>query len=433
MKRFSITFIILSAFAAALCSCTKYNAIDEFILAPGHKSEYVITSEATRFSVSFGCSGTWSANVADGSCWIDVNPKSGDPGKGSFTISLEKNESQEARDSRIAVSYGNSIKYFSIHQEGRSRQKYAYTGNELIEPFTLAYDYFLEEDFMPESIDVQGDVLNKGQYYELMCLLLNDISKGGNEWRTKIYSNPMYIDPDPIESSTYDSYDKDTIDLSEIISYNERQIRFASNNGGSFSHACSDGNISFSFNRSVVVTARALYYCFKNEELPEQVSSWQSDFLSDLNYYSSQIEDAYCSMKDPLLIETRDKIIAGKKTSLEKAIALFEFARDEWEWESYDNSKRGASAVIICKSGNSCDLTHGLIALARATGIPARYVYAPATVYPSGNVWGNIWAEIYVDGVWYICDTSNNGCTFDNPLWLRERTIVRGKYKDLLF
>lgn len=431
MKQFPSTFIILSIFAAALCSCTKDKTLDEFVLDPGHQSEYDISSRGTSYSVSFSSPCAWSAKVEDDAAWLDVNPKSGNSGKGTFTIKVEKNDIQDSRGSMIAITYGNSIKYITIRQKGSSRQKYSYAGANLIEPFTSAYEYFLKEDTMPESLEIQSDVLNKGQYYELMNLLLMDISKGGEGWRTKVYSNPKNSAPDPIESLLYDSYDNATVRLSEILSYNERQMRFASNNDGFFSTACSDGNITFSFTRCVIVTARVLYSYFKNDRLPETVSSWQSNFLSNLFYCNNQIEDVYCSLEDPILVETRDRIISGKITTLEKAKALFEFARDEWEWESYDNSRKGAINVIECKSGNSCDLTHGLVALARSAGIPARYVYAPNTVYPSGNVWGNTWAELYVDGVWYICDTSNNSCTFGKPLWILEKTIVRGKYKDL--
>jgi transglutaminase-like putative cysteine protease len=136
------------------------------------------------------------------------------------------------------------------------------------------------------------------------------------------------------------------------------------------------------------------------------------------------------------VIAARDAAIKGlpaDATDRQKAEAIYYYARDNWTWENYQNTKKGAVGTINAKAGNCCDLTHGIIAIARSAGIRARYVHGPETYYPSGSIWGHVWPELYVDGVWYICDASNNASVFGTPTWDLVKTEIRGKYKDLPF
>ena len=54
---------------------------------------------------------------------------------------------------------------------------------------------------------------------------------------------------------------------------------------------------------------------------------------------------------------------------------IFEFVRDEIGYESYKGSLRGARGTLWSKAGNALDQASLLIALLRASGIPARYVH----------------------------------------------------------
>lgn len=64
-----------------------------------------------------------------------------------------------------------------------------------------------------------------------------------------------------------------------------------------------------------------------------------------------------------------------------------------------------SAVTTLQKSGGMCrDYTHVMIALARAAGIPARYVgvYAPGLVPPDFHAV----AEVHVDGQWWVVDAT---------------------------
>jgi transglutaminase-like putative cysteine protease len=48
-----------------------------------------------------------------------------------------------------------------------------------------------------------------------------------------------------------------------------------------------------------------------------------------------------------------------------------------------------------------------VVALCRAAGIPARFSHAKNCKFNSGLVTGHVWAQIYIDGVWYTADATS--------------------------
>lgn len=72
---------------------------------------------------------------------------------------------------------------------------------------------------------------------------------------------------------------------------------------------------------------------------------------------------------------TSDPFIIAKAAELgHDAQRLFAFVRDEIGYESYKGSLRGARGTLWSKAGNALDKASLLIALLRASGVPARYV-----------------------------------------------------------
>lgn len=106
------------------------------------------------------------------------------------------------------------------------------------------------------------------------------------------------------------------------------------------------------------------------------------------------------------------KLTSKYSTKLEKATAIFNYVRDNLGYSYYANSRKGAAKTLRTKRGNCCDHANLIVALCRASKIPARYSHAKGCRFGSGLVTGHVWAQIYVNGRWYSAD----GTSYRNSL-----------------
>ncbi len=102
------------------------------------------------------------------------------------------------------------------------------------------------------------------------------------------------------------------------------------------------------------------------------------------------------------------KLIAGKSSTWDKANAIFKYVRDNIQYEYYSDTKYKAIGTYLNKRGNCCDHANLIVALFRAAGIPARFSHAQGCTFSSGLVAGHVWAQIYIDGVWYSADATSS-------------------------
>lgn len=128
------------------------------------------------------------------------------------------------------------------------------------------------------------------------------------------------------------------------------------------------------------------------------------------------------------------KITKGCKTKLAKAKAIYYWVRDNIGYSYYYNTKYGAKGAISKRTGNCVDQSHAIVALCRASKIPARYVHGKCK-FVSGNWYGHVWTQIKVGKTWYVADASNfelNGFGVVNN-WRSDAYKVHGKYNSLRF
>ncbi len=303
--------------------------------------------------------------------------------------------------------------------------KKTYT-EQLVDALAVAYAEFEVTDKLPETIVVGNDTCDKRTYYEAVCRLLINISKGvTDEIALTGFATASY-------PATLDTFVEDEIPIELLVDYSQRQLSYTASKDTFANYVLyphnfigPDGetyNGQLSFDRSAVILARVFAYYLNQGKLPARLSSWHSDFLhSTLN----------CDIFDDVVTSTLDSITAGKTTVRQKAEAMFYHVRDHVKYDYYYDTKHGASATLTGKTGNCCDTSHSLVAMARAAGIPARYVHANAT-YPSGKTYGHVWMEMYVDDNWHLCDATGKKNTFGNhENWTT--CELRAKYVELYF
>ena len=133
-------------------------------------------------------------------------------------------------------------------------------------------------------------------------------------------------------------------------------------------------------------------------------------------------------------IQALAKSITSSKTSTyDKAVAIFNWVRDNIGYSFYYNTKYGAVGTLNAKTGNCVDTAHLLIALERAAGIPARYEHVKAQ-FTSGTWYGHVIAQVWVNGKWYNADGTSSSNTFgviNN--WNTATATYYGTYAELPF
>ena len=109
--------------------------------------------------------------------------------------------------------------------------------------------------------------------------------------------------------------------------------------------------------------------------------------------------------------ETARKAVAGKKTDLQRARALYDLVIDEVRYAKAGDGWGQGDAVFACdaRHGNCTDFHAYFIALARAVNVPARFAIGAAI--PSNRDEGGVdgyhcWVEFYAEGKWWPVDIS---------------------------
>lgn len=152
-------------------------------------------------------------------------------------------------------------------------------------------------------------------------------------------------------------------------------------------------------------------------------TAWVNQNTAYNDYLAAK--NVYDNYNDTITVEE-------KLTNYEKSVNIFNFARDV-EYSFYFDTKRGAINTMNDRYGNCCDITHLLIALSRAAGIPARYINADCT-FISGSRYGHIWAEVWFDGRWHTADASNDINDFEVIRnWNTGTMYLKGIFSSLPF
>jgi hypothetical protein len=140
-----------------------------------------------------------------------------------------------------------------------------------------------------------------------------------------------------------------------------------------------------------------------------------------------------CQSDNALIKSTADSITAGLTNQTDKATAIFNWVRDNIQYSFYYNTKYGALGTLNSKTANCVDTSHLMIALMRASGIPAEYEHVNAQ-FTSGTWYGHVIALVYINGVWYKADgtSSNNQFGVVNN-WNTTTATILGTYKELPF
>ena len=145
------------------------------------------------------------------------------------------------------------------------------------------------------------------------------------------------------------------------------------------------------------------------------------------------LSTANCQVTNSQIKSLATKLTSGKTTTYAKAVAIYNWVRDNLGYSFYYNTKYGAVGTLDKMTGNCVDTSHLLIALERAAGIPARYKHVYAK-FSSGTWYGHVIAQVYVNGKWYNADATSYSNSFGViKNWNTTTATVKGIYTSLPF
>ena len=141
-----------------------------------------------------------------------------------------------------------------------------------------------------------------------------------------------------------------------------------------------------------------------------------------------------CQVKNANIKKLAESLTKNCKNNLQKAKKIFNWVRDNIAYEKYPNTRKGAAKLLVSKKGNCVDQAHLTVALARSTGIPARYVNANNCKFSTGYTSGHVWAEFLIEDTWVAGDTTSCRNSFgDVKNWNIKNYKLLGKYSSISF
>ena len=141
-----------------------------------------------------------------------------------------------------------------------------------------------------------------------------------------------------------------------------------------------------------------------------------------------------CQVKNKAIQNLAKTLTSSLKSDYEKGKKIFNWVRDNIQYKKYRNTRRGAVKTLQTKKGNCVDQSHLLIALSRASGIPARYVKGGNCKFTTGYVSGHIWTQMYINNKWVVADTTSSRNTLGKIRnWNTKNYKLYGEFSSISF
>lgn len=308
-----------------------------------------------------------------------------------------------------------------------------FTREQILAAAKSLKNYIDRSQSLPGYVQVANQRLGIAQFLHLMVKCLNQINLGKNTPIAPVTAGEATKPAgDARGTLTRSEYLKVASGVQGFMEKNHRAPNYAGSSKGRISYESLVYSISrvlsfYSTNKRLpnTVTVTRLASSLKNR--PEN-DPYNGE--STARYLASS---ASCPVDSPDIRSLASEITRGLTSTFSRAEAVFSWVRDNINYSFYYNTKYGAVGTLKNRTGNCVDHAHLLVALARASGIPARYVHGTCN-FTSGKVYGHVWAQLLVGDTWYAADatSSRNSLGVVNN-WNTSSAVIKGIYASLPF
>jgi Transglutaminase-like superfamily/Pseudomurein-binding repeat len=310
-----------------------------------------------------------------------------------------------------------------------------YTLSEIKDAASRVKVFIESKKKLPNYVQMGTRQITMSQFLQLLTAGLMQVNSGSTgSIALKSVGNPLK----PTQNLKIGNIKK-----SEYLGMAGRINSFINSNGKIPNYASSSlGKIQYE--SLIYMYSRIINYQSVNKDLPNYATMqpWQKSadtpvtpvtpIPAELQIYL--LPTNHCQSTDSRIVALASSITQGSSSAKDRATKLFNWVRDNIDYSFYYNTKAdGAVSTLSAGTANCVDTSHLLVALSRASGIPARYVHGICK-FSSGTWYGHVWAQLYVDGTWYNADA----ISYRNYLgvinnWDTSSYTLRGIYAALPF
>jgi len=302
--------------------------------------------------------------------------------------------------------------------------------NNLTEASGWVKTYIEVNHKLPKYVKIGNIQVSMPQFLELITKDLVQLNKGNN--------TPVKLGSINMPNNSSGNINNGTINKSEYLNLASKIQNFMDSTGRAPNYASITlGKIRYE--SLIYLESRIMNFYGVKKVLPKYavVNSWNgssngttSTIPDSLKQYLKPTANAQSNNSN--IKSLAASITNGLTSPYSKATAIFNWVRDHITYSFYYNTKYGALGTLSSRTGNCCDHSNLMVALARAVGIPARYEQGYCEF--SDGWFGHVWAQLYVNGKWYYADTISNRNNFGEiNNWKTSNWTYVGTYAQLPF
>jgi DNA-binding XRE family transcriptional regulator len=300
--------------------------------------------------------------------------------------------------------------------------------SEVLDASKRVTNYIQTNKKTPKTVNVGGLTVGRASFNRMLAATIIEIYNNSNQnIRTDTVKDP---------SNPQGGLGEGQLQKADYIDAAKRTYLFIESNKQMPNYINTKLGIMSPFN-FMDMYSRALNYYDNHDELPNLI---YTNSLVGATSPSTPITVTIPSNLKPYLTATKNcqvtsstiKSLANslkKSTVLGTAQAIYNYVLG-LGYLYYYNTNKGALGTLKAKAGNCCDLSHLLIALLRAAGIPAWYRHVLAE-FSSGQI-GHVYVRAYVNGKYVSLDASNNKNSYNNIVSWKFINLY-SEYKELPF
>ena len=285
---------------------------------------------------------------------------------------------------------------------------------------------------IPSSVTIGGISYTTPQYLYLAAQAIYNLKSGD---KSDIYSKQIDAPSSPIQTGNLGN-------LYDYYSVAKNVVDYGNKNYAMPNYASSAvGNVGYE--NLVYAFSRVLTFYGDESIMPNYVVIKTLDIASSSNVNSKNTitnlaaylaASTNCQVNNAQIKELAAKLTSGLSSDTAKATAIYNYVRDYISYTYYYDTKYGAVGTLNAKNGNCVDQAHLLVALYRASNLPARYVHGTCYFSLSGNTYGHVWTQVLIGNTWIVGDPTSTRNSFGSVVnWDTNSYTLHNYYASLPF